>query len=310
MLTLITTAKQFEGHSGVIQRNALQSWKRLDPNVEVILFGDEKGAAEVCADYGLRHEAHVDRHESGMKYVDYIFKRAQEIARHDYLCYSNCDIILLDDFWKAFEKARGWRKRFLLVGRRWDTDVSGPIDFTRPSWAEDLRQFALTTGALQLPGFIDYFVFPKRLYDYVPPLVVGRSYWDHWLIWKALSSGAPVIDCSQFVVQVHQNHDYGYHPGGKKGTDRDALALRNKSLSGNGRHLRSIQDSTHRMTSEGDIRRNVWRRLIRSTPFGRLEYGRAILRMREQYQRLINKTFWIRNRIGLRRSALHKLLGR
>jgi hypothetical protein len=43
MLTLFTTAKPFEGHSGVIQRNALKSWKRLHPDVEVILFGDDAG---------------------------------------------------------------------------------------------------------------------------------------------------------------------------------------------------------------------------------------------------------------------------
>jgi hypothetical protein len=95
MLTFFSTAKAFEGHSGIIQRNALKSWKLLDPEVEVILFGDEPGVAEVCREMGLRHEPHVERHESGMKYLDYMFKRAQEIARHPYLCYSNCDIILM-----------------------------------------------------------------------------------------------------------------------------------------------------------------------------------------------------------------------
>jgi hypothetical protein len=310
MLTLFSTPKPFTGHSEIIQRNALQSWKRLHPSVEVILFGDEEGAASICAELGLRHEPHVERHESGMKYVDYLFSRAQQIARHDYLCYSNCDIVLLDDFLKAFEKARAWREKFLLVGRRWDTDVTGPIDFSRADWAADLRHLALTTGALQHPGFIDYFVFPKGLYDRLPSLLIGRSYWDHWLVWKALSDGAALLDCSAFAVPVHQTHDYGYHPDGKRGTDRDDLARRNKFLSGNGRHLRSILDSTHRLTREGQIRRNFLRPMIRSTPFGRVDYGRTLLKMREQCQSLINKTFRIRNRIGLRRETLRKLLGR
>lgn len=30
----------FVGHSGIIQRNALKSWKLLHPEVEVILFGE------------------------------------------------------------------------------------------------------------------------------------------------------------------------------------------------------------------------------------------------------------------------------
>ena len=56
MITIFSTPKPFRGHNGLIQRNALQSWKRLHPDVEVILFGDEEGAAEVCREIGLRHE--------------------------------------------------------------------------------------------------------------------------------------------------------------------------------------------------------------------------------------------------------------
>jgi hypothetical protein len=310
MLTLFSTPKPFTGHAGIIQRNALQSWKRLHPSVEVILFGDEEGAASACAELGLRHESHVERHESRLPYVDYLFSRAQQIAQHDYLCYSNCDIVLLDDFLKAFEKARAWREKFLLVGRRWDTDITGPIDMSSSNWAKEIRHTALTTGVLQHPGFMDFFVFPKGLYDCVPPLLVGRSYWDHWVVWKALSRGAGLLDCSQFAVPVHQNHDYLYHPDGKRGTDRDDLARRNRFLSGNGRHLRSIQDSTHRLTREGAIRRNILQPMLRSMPFGRVEYGRALMHAQERFQNLINRTFRIRNRIGLRRETLRKLLGR
>jgi hypothetical protein len=85
MLTLFTTAKAFTGHSEVIQRNALKSWTLLHPGIEIILFGDEEGAAEICRELGLRHEPHVDRNEFGTKRIDYIFRRAQEIARHDVL---------------------------------------------------------------------------------------------------------------------------------------------------------------------------------------------------------------------------------
>src|SRR5260370_15547736 len=106
MLTFFTTGKPFQGHSAIIQRNALKSWKLLHPEVEVILLGDDEGAAEVCAEFGLRHEPYVERHESGTKYINYMFARAQQISRHQYFCFSNCDIILLSDFWRAFEKIR------------------------------------------------------------------------------------------------------------------------------------------------------------------------------------------------------------
>src|ERR1700722_13740845 len=91
MITFFSTAKPFLGHNGVIQRNALTSWKALDPEVEVILFGDEPGAAEIASELGLRHEPQVERNEFGTIRIDVMFGRAQALARHDIVCYSNCD---------------------------------------------------------------------------------------------------------------------------------------------------------------------------------------------------------------------------
>ena len=108
MLTFFTTAKPFEGHNGVIQRNALRSWKLLHPEVEVILFGDEEGAAEAAGELGLRHESYVERSARGTKRLDYVFERGQEIARHEIVCYCNCDILLTEDFRVAV--ARPWPK--------------------------------------------------------------------------------------------------------------------------------------------------------------------------------------------------------
>jgi hypothetical protein len=215
MLTLFTTAKPFHGHIGMTQRNALRSWKLLHPDVEVILFGDDEGAADVCRELGIRHEPHVEKHESGLNYVNYIFHRASQIARHDYLCYSNCDIVLMDDFSRAFGRARAWRKDFLMVAQRWDTDVTEPINFEHPDWAQQLRVLARTTGFQQIRTFVDFFLFHRGLYDGMPPLVVGRSHWDHWMIWKALDEKVAVLDATEAVVPVHQNHDYKYHPQGK-----------------------------------------------------------------------------------------------
>jgi hypothetical protein len=295
MMTFFTTAKPFSGHSGVIQRNALKSWKLLHPDAEVILFGDEEGAAEVCAELGLRHEPHVERHESGFKYLNYMFERAQRIARHDYLCYCNCDIILGQDFRLALAKVAEWRKEFLLIGRRWDTDVTEPIDFSRQDWEAGVRQRALTANVQQAFHFVDFFAFSKDLYEAVPPLVVGRSYWDHWLVWKALSKGVCVVDASHFVIPVHQNHDYSYHPLGKQGTNEDELARRNIEVAGGRRHLRTLIHSTHGITRNGGIRR---------TPFRSLFQNDTVLAMR---QALLEQTFALRSRLGLRRAVLKKL---
>ena len=109
MLTIFTTGKPFRDHSGIIQRNALKSWTLLHPDVEVILFGEDEGAAEAARELGIRHEPHTEKNESGSNRMDYMFRRAQEIARHDVLCYSNCDILLMEDFCDALRDRKSTR---------------------------------------------------------------------------------------------------------------------------------------------------------------------------------------------------------
>jgi hypothetical protein len=258
MLTFFTTAKPFVGHDGIIQRNALKSWKLLDPDVEVILFGDEEGAAEVCADYGLRHEPYIERFGK-IPYVDVMFARAQEIARHNFLCFSNCDIIFLQDFREAFRKATMWRERFLLVSRRWDIDIRELIDFTGPNWAGDLRRLALTSGVQRDGYWIDFFLFRKGLFLDMPSLMVGYCYWDNWMIWKACSMGIPVLDATSFMVPVHQNHGYSAESQRIKGASTDARSMWNLQSIGDKTHFLQIDAATHRMARNGWIHRRVLR---------------------------------------------------
>jgi hypothetical protein len=254
MLTFFTTAKPFRGHDGVIQRNALKSWKLLNPEVEVIVFGDDEGAAEVCAELGLIHHPHVERHESGRNRLDYMFQRAGQIARHEYLCYCNCDIVLMQDFWNAFLKARAWRNRFLMVAQRWDTDITEPIDFSDGRWAERLRNVAVTQGVQRDEFWIDFFLFRRGLYLDMPPLIVGHCYWDNWMIWKTLKEGVAVIDGTPFIMPVHQNHGYSAASGRTKGMNTDPLSLINLDLIGGLGNIRQIKSSTHLLGRSGRIR--------------------------------------------------------
>ena len=252
ILTLFTTAKAFAGHTGVIQRNALASWTRLHADVEVILFGDDAGAEEIARELGLCHEPHVERNRFGSKRLDYMFARAQEIARHELLCYCNGDIILLPEFCAALERVRARHERFLMVGRRWDTEIGEPLDFPDAAWGNRLKELARKRG-VQQPGWsIDYFAFRRGLYREMPALVIGRIWWDHWLVWKARKEGAAVVDASQVVTAIHQNHDYAYHPAGAKGVWTDEQSKENYELAGGRWHLLTIDDATHVLRADGE----------------------------------------------------------
>ncbi len=235
----------------MIQRNALKSWKLLHPQAEVILFGDDAGAAEAAEELGLRHEPKVERNEYGTKRLDYFFERAQELARHEVLCYCNCDILLMQDFREAVERVAAVREKFLMVGRRWDINIAEAYDFEREDWQERLRSLAMS-GRQRGAEWIDYFAFQRGLYKgNMPAFVIGRVHWDNWLLWKARDAGAAVVDASAAVVAVHQNHDYGYHPKGKQGVWNDQEAANNYRLAGGWRHLRTIADASEVLCGSG-----------------------------------------------------------
>jgi len=271
MLTLFTTAKPFRGHIGLIQRNALGSWKRIHPHVEVVLFGDDEGAAEACRALCVRHEPFAERNEYGTKYLRSIFLSAQEIARHPLVCYANCDIILTPAFAHALARAASAFPEFLMVGRRWDTNITEPLHFPNQDWASRVERLAQRSGRRQGPQWIDYFAFSRGLYTEIPPLVIGRVGWDNWLVWRARASGHVVIDATSAVTAIHQNHDYSYHPQGATGVWGDEQARRNFELAGGARCLFTIEDATHRLSADGISRRAAYRlvpllRTLRGAP--------------------------------------------
>jgi len=296
MLTLFSTPKPFQGHINVIQRNALRSWQQVHPDVEILLFGDDAGAAEVCTELGIQHVSAVRKNRYGTKYLASIYDQAQEMARHDLLCHLNCDILLLDDFPPAVKRAAGVSEPFLLAGRRWDVDIREPLNFENIGWWDEVRKMALQANRQRPSQWIDYFVFRKGLFHkQIPEFEIGRPGWDNWLLWHALRSGARLIDVSAVVCAVHQNHDYGYHPEGEKGVWEGEEAQENYALLENRRRFRTLDNATHLLTHDG-LRRNhrAWYFQAKQDAYDRFSPA---------WYRFLDVTRPLRHRIGLRQKG-------
>jgi len=251
MITFFTTPKPFLGHIGMIQRNAIESWKRVHPQAEVILFGDDQGAAEASRSLRIRHVPDVKRNEHGTKFLSPIFDGAQDLATHNCLCYINCDIVLLSDFGLALERVLALDGGFLMAGQRWDTDINAPINFSAADWEEKVWRQALEANHRRPPQWIDYFAFSRGLYyKNTPPFVIGRPGWDNWLVWHARHSGARMVDATAVVHAIHQNHDYSYHPEGEAGVWQGKEAQENYALLKGG-HFATMENATHRLTPGG-----------------------------------------------------------
>jgi hypothetical protein len=212
MITLFAIPKAFEGHAAVIQRNALESWRRLGSEVDVVLVGDDEGVADAAAEIGARHVGGVETTEYGTPLLSSAFALARAAAETRVLAYVNADILLLRDFPTAIRRIRF--DRFLCLGRRWNVEVHGPIDFTGP-YEEHLRALVEERGRLALPDAIDYFVFDRDgpLAD-LPRFAVGRPGWDNWMIYRARSLRIPVVDATRAITAIHQQHGYEHVPEG------------------------------------------------------------------------------------------------
>ncbi len=214
LLTLFSAPKPFtDPHIALIQRNAIQSWTLL-PDVEVILFGEEKGLAEAARELGVKHVPHVECNASGTPLISSMFRLARENSHSDLLCIINADIILMPDFIEAAKQALRLKDEFVLLGQRWDIDISHPLDFTA-GWQDRLRSTVHRQGSPHRPAGSDFFLFPSSCYSEVPPFAIGRAGWDNWMICKARREGWAVIDLTPSVMIVHQNHDYRHLPGGQ-----------------------------------------------------------------------------------------------
>jgi hypothetical protein len=260
MFTLFAIPKHFRGPFATIQRNAILSWTQLTPRPEIFLFGDEEGTAEIAMEFGLRHVPEVARNEFGTPLLDDLFRKAEQNASTPLLGYVNSDIILTNDFSAALGRVRERFEKFMMVGRRWDLDWDQPLDVSHAGWADSMRNHAFRAN-LQRPGnYIDYFIYSRGVCDGLLPLAIGRYSWDNYILWRARSRGAELVDVSSAVVAIHQNHDFSHHPQGITGVREGPERTRNREMIGGWWHLYTIEDATQILGADGihPSHRHAW----------------------------------------------------
>jgi glycosyltransferase involved in cell wall biosynthesis len=250
-VSLFAVPKAFTGHIGIIQRNAIESWVRLDRVREVLLLGDDAGVEDAARAVGASHIPRVSTDEDGVPLLDAIFEMAADAATSDWLCYVNADILLLPPFIEAVSLAAATVGDALIVSRRWNLEVQHPLMFTE-DWAAHLRDRVIRDGTLFTPFGIDVFAFPRSLFGVLPAFSIGRFSWDNWLVHEARRLGFPVVDATDATAVIHQEHAYDQDKSSGL-MRRTPAALRNFWLAGDSVHgLYSVSDATHRLES-GEI---------------------------------------------------------
>ena len=251
MLTIFTVPKPYRGRVGEIQRNAIESWLALRHDVQVVLVGDEEGVAQTALRAGVEHVGGLARNDRGTPRLDSAFERTAAVAKWPLWCFVNADVVLLDDFVPAVGRVASTFGEFLLIGECRDLDVAAGTPLKDAAARAQLHEVALDRGRLRGYAALDYFVFPRGLFDPVPPFLIGRACFDNWLVWRARDLDRPVVDATPSVVAVHQSHDYSHVGGGLEEAYGGPEARYNEHLAGGREHIYSLHDATHRLYPNG-----------------------------------------------------------
>lgn len=262
MLTIFSTCKPFGENdlTDSIQANGIGSWCRPSLGQDVFLFGDEPGVSDIAHRNGCTHVKNVQCNEWGTPLVIPLFRQAASVSRHEILCYVNADIILpeMDKILRTVELASQDLGQFLVVGPRWTVSVADKLDFL-PGWEQRIIEHTISSGRQCQPTGLDYFIFSKRVFDIdAPQIAIGRYSWDNWLPYKAKRLGVPVLDATQSIMAIHQEHPRLGWSGAEVG--------RNLSLAGERRGTGYVWEADYvvmdgRIERRTDSSKDTWRRM-------------------------------------------------
>lgn len=255
MITFLSSPKAFVGDTGTIQQKAIHSWLALHKEVEVIIYGDGKGVADNCRELRVCHVPDISCSPSGVPYFNGIVGHAKVHAKYNVQCYLNCDIILTESILKAIKALE--LSRYLVTGQRIDLAEKIDIDMTTYNWKEELWKLIEQGSAIMHPpSGMDYFIFPRGLWDDLPPLVIGRGGYDNALLAFCLRQMIPIIDATASITVLHQFHDYRHVPGAIKEAHEGNDANDNKRIHGVVHSVPLVSDSDYQLIDGNLLRIN------------------------------------------------------
>lgn len=250
MVTFFSVPKAFAGDMDIVQRNSIASWLSFANDVQVVLCGEEHGVPSVAGDFGVQRAPRVKRNEYGTPLLHSVFSQAAKLARHDVLCYVNCDVILAGAMAQVAETVR--RRQLVVVSRRRNLTKIPCLDAHADDFKRRIAKLAATAALDGPETALDVLAFPSEsFFTDIPAFAVGRPGWDNWYLFHALKHWRPVADATAVLEVMHQPHDYGHVPDRAGSGWEGPEANRNRELAGGWQALFSLLDVSHTLGSHG-----------------------------------------------------------
>jgi hypothetical protein len=166
---------------------------------------------------------------------------------------------------------------FLIVGQRWDVTIEAD-PFTGGDWQGRMRSLLQDGGELHPPMGSDYFVFPSNQFQHIPNFALGRAGWDNWMIYEARRLRIPVVDATEAITVIHQEHGYAHLPGGQPHYRHPESEL-NVALAGGMQTMFRLRDADWKLR-KGQLKRKTvaeweWPRKLEADWIAALGSGKA-----------------------------------
>ncbi len=290
MITIFSTPKNFTNEFTKIQKNAFLNWRSLSKKIEIIIMGNSLGAESEAKKIGAKYIKEIESSKDGIPTIPGLFKTAEKNSTNDILCYVNSDILFPKNFLETIKILKMYNRKYLAVGHRWDLNVNELIDFSNSDDSNNFWSYAKEKSKKHSCTGIDYFIFKKGTFNKIPKLVIGRIGWDNWLLWKARNKRIPLIDISDNVFTIHQNHSYNY----KSYKNHADLLSSNDAIHNikiTGENALNLLDSNYHIVSSNIKRKKS--KEFRMRNLGKLpiifpEYSFFLIIYKKLYRRLMN----------------------
>ena len=138
-IVIFFSIKPFNCENQIIQTNAVASWRNLNPDAKIILFGKDKGSNKLAKQFSLVHIKHVQSNEEGLPFISSMIKNVEKYS-NSIFAYFNSDIVItekINDMLKPINTLAN--EKMLVIGERTDILLNEPINF-EPGWNEKIKK--------------------------------------------------------------------------------------------------------------------------------------------------------------------------
>jgi hypothetical protein len=211
------------------QENTLRALSTLKPDIQTLVFTDDKRWIKFARSVGLEVEMRIHKNRYGTPYLHAMYLRAFQIPARFY-GYTNGDILFGENLITTLQvianeiDANKLHERLLITGRRLEHRLSFKDVISEDPYKANTRILQMAKMAqLGVRNAQDYFIVTRSTFNWntMPKYVIGRPAYDNCLVHMVnVRSDISAVDSTSTVDAVHQVGRDGLKAGHKRRPDR------------------------------------------------------------------------------------------